>query len=95
MARRQGLKPAKRPAAKTVAVENGVRSSRAFSEAHDKHAGEVITAICELSPAKAGEKIMANAAASGIAVEQNCSTFILTFLDGYIIVTKVDFKDDF
>jgi hypothetical protein len=57
IARRQGLKPAKRPAAKTVAADNMVRSLRAFSEAHT---GEVITVICELSPAKAGEKIMTN-----------------------------------
>ena len=86
IARRQGLKPAKRPAAKTVAADNTVRSLRAFSEAH---AGEVITVICELSLAKAGEKIMANATVSRIAVMQNRMASILIFLDGCIIVTEV------
>ena len=67
MARRHGLKPAKRPAAKTVAVDDIVRSLRAFSEAH---AGEVIMVICELSLAKAGDKIMTNATVCKIAVMQ-------------------------
>ena len=65
MASRQGLKPAKRPAAKTAAAADMERSLRAFSEAH---AGEVITVICELSLAKAGDKIMTNATVSRIAV---------------------------
>lgn len=47
MARRQGLKPAKRPAAKTVTADDMVRSSRAVPAAH---AGEI-------SLAKAGDKI--------------------------------------
>ena len=65
MASRQGLKPAKRPAAKTVAADDMERSLRAFSEAH---AGEIIAVICELSLAKAGDKIMTNATVSRIAV---------------------------
>ena len=86
MARRQGLKPAKRPAAKTVAADERVRPLRAFSEAH---AGEVITVICELSLAKAGKKIMTNATVSRIAGMQNRMASILIFLDGCIIVTEV------
>jgi len=92
MARRQGLKPAKRPAAKTVAADNMVRSLRAFSEAH---AGEVITEICELSLATAGEKIRTNATVSRIIVMQYRTASILISLDGCIIVTNDDFKDDF
>jgi hypothetical protein len=92
MARRQGLKPAKRPAAKTVAADNMVRSLRAFSEAH---AGEVITVICELPLARAWEKIMTSATVSRIAVTQNRTASIVIFLDGCIIVIKDDFKDDF
>jgi hypothetical protein len=90
MARRHGLKPAKRPAAKTVAADNMVRSLRAFSEAH---AGEVITVIRELSPAKAGEKIITNATVSRIAVVQYRAASIRIFLDGcsIVVVTKDDF----
>ena len=89
MSRRQGLKPAKRPAAKTVAADNMVRSLRAFSEAH---AGEVITVICELSLAEAGEKIMTNATVSRIDVMQYRTVSILIFQDECIIVTKDDPK---
>ena len=85
------MKPAKRLAAKTVAADNMVRSLRAFSEAH---AGEVITVICELSLAKAGEKIMTNATVSRITAMQYRTASILIFLDGCIIVTNDDFKDD-
>ena len=75
MARRQGLKPAKRPAAKTVAADDMVRSLRAFSAAH---AGE-------LSLAEAGNKIITNATVSKIAVMQYRTACILVvFLDGYI-----------
>jgi transcriptional accessory protein Tex/SPT6 len=79
IARRQGLKPAKRPAAKTVAADDMVRSLRAFSEAH---AGEV---TCELSLAKAGDKIMTNATVSRIAMMQYRTASILIFLDGYLM----------
>jgi hypothetical protein len=82
MARRQGLKPAKSPAAKTVAADNKVRSLRGFSEAH---VGEVITVVCELSLAKAGEKIMTNATVNRIAVTQIIVDSNLIFWDGYII----------
>jgi len=92
MARRQGLKPAKRPAAKTVAADDMVRPLRAFSEVH---AGEVNTVICELSLAEAGKKIMTSATVSRIAVMQYRTASILIFLDGCIIVTEDDFKDDF
>jgi hypothetical protein len=54
MARRQGLKPAKRPAAKTVTADDVVRSLRAVPEAH---AGEIPLA-------KAGDKIRTNATVS-------------------------------
>jgi hypothetical protein len=89
MARRQGLKPAKRPAAKTVAADDTVRSLRAFSEAH---AGEVITVICELSLANAGDKAMTNATVSRIAVMQYRMASILIFLEVCIIVIKDDSK---
>jgi hypothetical protein len=82
IARRQGLNPAKRPAAKTVAADDMVRSLRAFSEAH---AGEVIR---ELSLAKAGDKIPTNATASRIAMMQYRTASILIFLNGYLIVIK-------
>jgi hypothetical protein len=87
MASRQGLKPAKRPAAKTVAAEDTVRYWRAFSE---EHVGGVTTGICELSPAKAGDRAMTNAAVSKIDVMQYRRQFILTFLGGGIIT----FRDD-
>ena len=80
MARRQGLKPAKRPAAKTVATDEMVRSLRAFSEAH--------AGICESSLAKAGDKIPTIATASRIAMVQYHMASILVFLDGYLIVTE-------
>jgi hypothetical protein len=80
MARRQGLKPAKRPTAKTVATDVMVRSLRAFSEAH--------AGICESSLAKAGDKIQTIATASRIAVVQYHMASILDFLDGYLIVTE-------
>jgi hypothetical protein len=86
MARRQGLKPAKRPAAKTVAADDTVRSLRAFSEVH---AGEV---ICELSLANAGDKAMTNATVSRIAVMQYRMASILIFLEVCIIVIKDDSK---
>jgi len=89
MARRQGLKPAKRPAAKTVAADDMVRSWRAFSEAH---VGEVTTVICELSLAKAGDNAMTNATVSRIAVMQYRTESILTFLDGCVIVIKDNLK---
>ena len=87
MARRQGLKPAISPAAKTAAADDMVRSFRAFSEAH---AGGVITAICELSLAKAGDRVTTNATAtiSRIAVMQYLTLCILVSLDGWIIVIK-------
>ena len=85
MARRQGLKPAKRPAAKTVATDDMVRSLRAFSKAH---AGETIAVICELSLAKAGDKTMTKATVSRIAVMQYRTAFILVFPDGCIIVIE-------
>src|SRR5512137_2597754 len=86
MARRQGLKPAKRPAAKTVATDETVRSWRAFSEAH---VGAVTAVICELSPAKAGDSAMTDATVSRIAVMQYRMASILTFLEGCIIVIKM------
>ncbi len=85
MARRQGLKPAIRPAAKTMAADDMVRSLRAFSEAH---AGEVITVVCEPSLAKAGDRIMTNTTISRIALMQYLTLCILGFLDGCIIVIK-------
>lgn len=92
MARRQGLKPAKRPAAKTVAADERARPFRAFSEAHDAHAGEEITVVCELSPAEAREKIMTSATIIRIAVMQNRMASIPIFLDGCIIVIIDDSK---
>jgi len=86
MARRQGLKPAKRPAAKTVAADDTVRSWRAFSQAQF---GGVTTVICKLSMAKAGDKARTNAAVSKIAVMQYRTESILTFLRRYIIVIKM------
>ena len=86
MARRQGLKPAKRPAAKTVAADDTVRSVRAFSEAH---VGEVTTVIGKLSLAKAGDNAMTNATVSRIAVMQYRMASILNFLEGCIIVIKM------
>ena len=88
MAKRHGLKPAKRPAAKTVTADDMVRSFRAFSEAH---AGEAISVSCELSLAKATDKIMTNATVSRIAVMQYRTASIPILLDGCIIVTKDDF----
>jgi hypothetical protein len=58
------------------------------------HAGEVITVICELSLANAGEKIMTNAIVIRITAMQYRTASILIFLDGCIIVTNDDFKDD-
>jgi hypothetical protein len=80
IAKRQGLKPAKRPAAKMVDADDMVRSFRAFSEAH--------AGICELSLAKAGDKIPTNATVSRIAMMQYRTASILVFLDGYLIVIK-------
>ncbi len=45
IARRQGLKPARRPAAKTVAAEDIVRSLRASPVAHN---GAAVIAICNI-----------------------------------------------
>jgi hypothetical protein len=90
MARRQGLKPAKRPAAKTVAADDMLRPLRAFSDAH-AHAGEVVTVVCELLLAKAGEKIKTNVAVSIIAMMQYRTASILISLERCIIVTKDDF----
>jgi hypothetical protein len=59
MARRQGLKPAKKPAARTVAADYIVRSLRALSQAH--------AGMCESSLAKVGDKIPTNVDASRIA----------------------------
>ena len=75
MARRQGLKPARRPAAKTVAADDMVRSLRAFSAAH---AGE-------LSLAEAGNRATITADVSKIAMTQ-CRTacILVVFVDGYI-----------
>ena len=85
MARRQGLKPTKRPAAKTVATDEKVRSLRAFPEVH---AGEVIAVIRKLSLAEAGDKIPTSATVSRIAVMQYPAASILIFLDGYLMVIK-------
>ena len=85
MARRHGLKPAKRPAAKTVTADDMVRSLRAFPVAH---AGAVITVISELSPAKAGDRTMSNTTINRIALMQYLTLSILVFLDGWIIVIK-------
>lgn len=74
MARRHGLKPAKRPAAKTVTMDDMVRSLRAFPVAH---AGAVTTAICESSLANAGDNIRINAAICRIALMQYWAIFIL------------------
>jgi hypothetical protein len=83
IARRQGLKPAKRPAAKTVDADDMVRSLRAFPAAH---AGE-------LSLAEACNKIITNATVSKIAVMQYRTACILVvFLDGYIF--KEDSKEE-
>ncbi len=46
---------------------------------------------CELSLAKATDKIMTNATVSRIAVMQYRTASIPILLDGYIIVTKDDF----
>lgn len=81
MARRQGLKPAKMPAAKTLAADDMVRSLRAFSEAQ-------IGVIRELSLASAVDKIITNATFSRIAIMQYRTASILTFLDGYLIVIE-------
>ena len=54
MARRQGLKPAKRPAAKTVTADDMVRSLRAVPAEHDG----------EISKAEAGDKIRTDATVS-------------------------------
>jgi hypothetical protein len=70
IARRQGLNPAKVPAAKTVDTDDMVRSLRAFSELH---AWEV---ICELTVPKAGDKIPTNATVSRIAMMQYRSASI-------------------
>jgi hypothetical protein len=86
IARRQGLKPAKRPAAKTVATDDAVRSWRAFSDAHE---GEVTAAIFELSLAKAGDSAMTDATVSRIAVMQYRMASILIFLDGCIVIIKL------
>ena len=67
MARRQGLKPAIRPAARTAAADEMVRSLSAFSEAH---AGGVITAVCKSLLAKAGDRTMSNTTITRIAVMQ-------------------------
>jgi hypothetical protein len=76
MAKIQGIKPAKRPAAKTVAADDKVRSLRAFPVAH---AGAVITAVCESLLAKAGDNIMTSATVSKIAVMQYRAACILFF----------------
>lgn len=44
--------------------------------------------ICELSLAKAGEKIMTNAAVSSTAMMQYRTASLLIFPDGYILVIK-------
>jgi hypothetical protein len=87
MASRHGLKPAKRPAAKTVAADETVRSWRAFLE---EHVGGATVGICELSPAKAGDSAMTNATVSKIALMQYRTQSILTFLGGRILAFKAD-----
>jgi hypothetical protein len=82
IARRQGLNPAKMPAAKTVDADDMVRSLRAFSEVH---AWEL---ICKLTLPKAGDKIPTNATVSRIAMMQYRTASILIFLDGYLIAIK-------
>jgi len=74
MARRQGLKPARRPAENTVAAVDMVRSLRGLSAAH---AGVSIMASLLV---EAGDKIMTNSTVSKIAVIQYRTTCILLIL---------------
>ena len=71
MARIQGLKPDKRPAAKTVAKDDTERSSRAFSVAHLAHARDVIVVFVELSLARANDSIVTSITINKIALTQN------------------------
>ena len=71
MASKQGLKPAKRPAAKTVAKDDTERSSRAFSVAHLAHARDVIVVFVELSLARANDSIVTSITINKIALTQN------------------------
>jgi len=81
MASRQGLKPAKRPAAKTVAAENIVRSLREFLVMNVSPIGVVI----ELSLAEADDRNKTNTAVSKIVLMQYCGAGILVLLVGYIL----------
>jgi len=66
IARRQGLNPAKMPAAKTAIVDDMVRSSRTFVAAQ---VGEGSAVICELL-AKAIDKTKSNAIAEKTEMAQ-------------------------
>ncbi|MDD1751728.1 MAG: hypothetical protein LUQ38_01390, partial [Methanotrichaceae archaeon] len=82
MAKIQGLKPARRPAAKTVATDDMLRSSRAFSVAL---LAEVIAVFVELSIARANDEIATSATVSKTAMTQSRSTCIMVSLDRSII----------
>jgi len=81
MARRQGLKPTKRPAAKTVATDDKVRSSRALSVALLAHVGEIIVVFEELSLAEANDKIVTSITVGKIALMQNRNAFWYSWID--------------
>jgi hypothetical protein len=81
MAKIQGLKPAKRPAAKTVAADDMERPSRAFSVAPLEHAGEVIVVFVELSLARVNDTIVTSITINKIALTQNRNACILVSLD--------------
>ena len=68
MARIQGLKPAKRPAAKTTEAEDRVRFSKAFSAALLAHVGEAIVVFVKLLLSWADEKIMLSTTIGRITV---------------------------
>ncbi len=91
IARIQGLKPAKRPAAKTVAADDMVRSSRVFPVALLAHAGEVIVVFVELQLAKAGDKIVTNVTISKITMTQSRNARTLVFVDRCIIAAQDEF----
>ncbi len=76
VARMQGLKPAKRPAAKTVTIDDKLRLLRVFPVAH---ALAAVNVVCESLLAKADE-IRSNAAANKIALMKCRAIFIFVLL---------------
>jgi hypothetical protein len=85
MARRQGLKPAKNPAAKTVATDDMAMCPRVSGAASLAHAGEAIVAFVELQLAKPGDEIVANIAISKAALMQSRIACILVSLDRCVL----------